>query len=197
MALPDHTGFFKLLYDRQTLIAGGLAIVAAIIGAIAAYRVGRAQIIAAKHRDRLQARGIAVGVYPELWELQVLHKRALIVIEQWSAVDRRIMNTTTLVPAILNARIGLTPLLSRNIDNLFLVQPGAASLQQVFSFTLQYNKLVETLAQQVEDNVNSFEPLAHQQALSGNLRAIGMALEDALREIGPIHDEATSVSSFP
>jgi hypothetical protein len=28
--------------------------------------------------------------------------------------------------------------------------------------------------------------------LSGNLRAIGMALEDAIREIAPIHDEATS-----
>jgi hypothetical protein len=100
---------------------------AAIIGAIAAYRVGHAQIIAAKQRDRLQARGIVVGVYPEFLELQVLHERAANVIKQWSTVDRRTMNTITLVPAIFNARIGLTPLLSRNVDNLFLVQPGAAS----------------------------------------------------------------------
>jgi hypothetical protein len=129
---PDYTGCCKLLYDWQTLIAGGLAIVAAIIGAIAAYRVGHAQIAAARQRDRLQARGIVVGVYPELLELQVPHDRASKVIGQWSAADRRTMNTMSLVPAILDARIPLTPLLSRNVDNFFLVQPGAASLQQSF-----------------------------------------------------------------
>jgi hypothetical protein len=42
--------------------------------------------------------------------------------------------------------------------------------------------------------VNTFDPPAHQQNLSGHLRAIRMALEDAIREIGPLHDEATSDS---
>jgi hypothetical protein len=102
------------------------------------------------------------------------------------------MNTLSLVPAIRNVKIELTPLLSRNVDNLFLVEPGGASLQQVVSFTLQYNSLIEKLAQQIAEDVNSFDPPAHQQALSGNLRAIHIALADAIREIGPIHDEATS-----
>lgn len=60
------------------------------------------------------------------------------------------------------------------------------------SFTLQYNSLIEKLVQQIAEDVNSFDPPAHQQALSGNLRAIHMALADAIREIGAIHDEATS-----
>jgi hypothetical protein len=119
MTPPDYTGLCKLLYDWQTLIAGALAIAAAIIGAIAAYLVGHAQITAAKQRDRLQARGIVVGVHPELLQLQVLHDRASKVMAQWSAVEKRTMNTMSLVPAILDAQIPLTPLLSRNVDNLF------------------------------------------------------------------------------
>ena len=66
MPFPDYSGFCKLLYDWQTLVAGGLAIVAAIIGAIAAYRVGNAQVRVAKEKDLLQARGIAVAIYSEI-----------------------------------------------------------------------------------------------------------------------------------
>jgi hypothetical protein len=61
----------------------------------------------------------------------------------------------------------------------------------VVSYTLQYNRLVDKLAQQIAENVNSFDPLAHQQMLSGNLTVIGTALGDAIREIGPMHDEGT------
>jgi hypothetical protein len=197
MSPPDYTGVVRLLYDWQTLITGA----AALLGGLAAYVAGRIeagatreaadrQIAAMARKDRLQARGIVVGVYPELLQLQVRHERASNVMAQWSSMRTRTMNTMSLVPAIREAKIELTPLLSRNIDNLFLVEPGGASLQQVVSYTLQYNSLIETLAQQIVDYVDSFDPPAHQQALSGNLRAIGMALADALREIAPIHDEA-------
>lgn len=49
-------GFWTLLYDWQTLIAGAFAFVAAWIGPRAAYRVGGAQMLAAQRRDRLQGR---------------------------------------------------------------------------------------------------------------------------------------------
>ena len=39
MSPPDYTGLWKLLYDWQTIIAGG----AAIIGGVAAYSAGRIQ----------------------------------------------------------------------------------------------------------------------------------------------------------
>jgi hypothetical protein len=52
---------------------------------------------------------------------------------------------------------------------------------------------VDTLAQQTDDDIERFfDPTADPKTLTKNLRAIGMALEDAIREIGPIHDEATS-----
>jgi hypothetical protein len=102
------------------------------------------------------------------------------------------MNVIHVVPAILDAKIPLTPVLFRNVDNLFLVQPGGASLQQVVSFTLQYNTLIDTLAHQVTENIRGFDPPTYQRDLAGNLRAIRMALDDAIREIGPLHDEATA-----
>jgi hypothetical protein len=59
------------LFNWQTLITGGLAIVAALIGAWAAYHVGSAQIAVAKRKERLQARCIAVAISPELLQLKV------------------------------------------------------------------------------------------------------------------------------
>ena len=82
MPPPDYTGFLKLLYDWQTLITGWLAIVAAIIGAWAAYYVGSAQMAAAKRKDRLQARCIAVAISPELLDLRVRYERASRIITE-------------------------------------------------------------------------------------------------------------------
>lgn len=180
----------SFLYNWQTLIAGAFAIVAALVGAVAAYKVGNAQIRAARFRDRLQARGIVVGVYAELLLVEVQRDRAARTIaQQFSLVASS--TTTAIVAVIQSARIDIPPLLSRNVDNFFLVEPGGASLLQVVSFTMQYNDLVNALAQQIERNVETFEPPRHQQALTGHLTAIGQALADAQREIGQIHDEAT------
>jgi hypothetical protein len=63
-------------YNWQTLITGGLAIIAALIGAGAAYHVGNAQIAVAKRKDRLQARCIAVAISPELLVLKVRYERS-------------------------------------------------------------------------------------------------------------------------
>ncbi len=199
MPPPDYTGFLKLLYDWQTALAGA----AAILGGIAAYVAGRiqagatreaakSQITAMTRKDRLQAQGIVLGVYPELLEVKVLYERASHVMEQWSLIPSRTINVTNVVPRIRDAKIQLPFLLSRNIENFFLVEPGGASLQQLVTFTLQYNGLVDTLAQQITDHVNSFDPAAHQRALSGNLKVIGIVLEHAIREVRPIHDEATA-----
>jgi membrane protein DedA with SNARE-associated domain len=51
-----YTGYWKLLYDWQTLVAGVLAIFAAIIGGGAAYWAGRIQAKATrKAADRQEA----------------------------------------------------------------------------------------------------------------------------------------------
>jgi hypothetical protein len=44
MLPPDYTGFWKVLYDWQTIIAGA----AAFIGGLAAYRAGQIQASATR-----------------------------------------------------------------------------------------------------------------------------------------------------
>ena len=189
---PADLTVYKLLTDWGSFIGGGIALVAGVLAYIGARQAAAKQIAAMARKDRLQARGIVVGVYPELLELQARQDRASGVMAQWANIDRRTMNVMHVVPAILDGKIPLTPVLFRNVDNLFLVQPGAASLQQVVSFTLQYNTLIDTLAHQVTENIRGFDPPTYQRDLAGNLRAIRMALDDAIREIGPLHDEATA-----
>lgn len=190
LGLPTDLTWYKLLTDWGSLIGGGFALIAGAVAYIGARQAATKQIGAMARKDRMQARGIVVGVYPELLELQIDHERASKAVEQWPSMQT--MLAVTLVPVIRSAKIELTPLMARNVDNFFLVEPGGASLQQVASFTLQYNGLVDNLAKQVADNPHSFDPPAHQQAVSGNLKAIGMALADAVRETAPIHHEATS-----
>ena len=154
---PPANSIVDFLYNWQTLSAGVLAIVAALIGAVAAYRIGNAQIRAARRRDRLQARGIVVGVYPELLSVQVQKKRAVgIITEQFPRIAGCM--TAEIVVVIQSAQIDVPPLLSRNVDNFFLVEPGSASLLQVVSFTMQLNDLVNTLARQIAQNFDNFDP---------------------------------------
>jgi hypothetical protein len=61
-----------------------------------------------------------------------------------------------------------------------------------YSVLLQYNKLIETLAAQIEQRADSFDPPQHQKHLSGHLQVIRQNIADAEKQIAPIHDEATA-----
>lgn len=186
-----HTALYEFFRDQGSMIGGVLALIAGVVAYVGARQAAANQIGAMARKDRLQARAIIVGVFPELLALQVEHDMASRVVnEQFPSVRGQL--TSGIVDVIRSAQIRIPPLLGRNVDNLYVVQPGAASLLQIVSFTLQYNDLVETLAQQIAQDANRFDPQRHQQALSGHLTAIAMALGDAIREISPIHDEATN-----
>ena len=188
--MPPDITLYKLLMDQGSFIGGVFALIAGGAAYIGARQAASREIAAMARKDRLQARGIVVAVSPELLQVQVSHDRALNIMRQvWPTV--RGNTTVAIVQGIRSAKIEIPPLLARNVDNFFLVEPGGASLQQVVSFTLQYNGLIETLAEQSAQYVDNFDPEAHREALSGNLEAIRIAVTDAIREIGPIHDEAT------
>jgi hypothetical protein len=188
----------QFLYDWQTLITGGLAIVAAIIGAWAAYRVGNAQITAAKRKDRLQAQCIAVAISPELLDFKVRHERASKIIgEEFpkTKAQRPNVMTDAVVALILDAKIEVPPLLSQTVDQLYILDDAGPTLLQLISVTLQYNHMITTLAGQIRQHVDNFNPPEHQRDLSGHLRVIGQNIADAERLIAPLHDEATGAAT--
>lgn len=192
MSPSGYTGFWKLFYDWQTIFAGAMAIVAALIGAGAAYYVGYIQIAAAKRKDRSQARCLAVAILPELLHLRVRHGRATkIITDEFPRAKYEHWATAETVSLILNAQIELTPFLDRTLDQLHILERAGPTLLQLIAVTLQYNSLVKTLSQQIRANVHSFNPPEHAQDLSGQLRVIEQDIVEAERLIGPIHDEAT------
>jgi hypothetical protein len=192
MSPSDYTGLWKLFYDWQTIFAGAMAILAAIIGAGAAYYVGHIQMAAAKEKDRSQARCLAVAVLPELLQLKMRHDRATkIVSEEFPRAKREHWATVGTVSLILSAQVELTPFLDRTVGELYILERAGPTLLQLVAVTLQYNNLIRTLAQQIRDNVNSFNPPEHKQHLCGQLQVIEQDIVEAERLIGPIHDEAT------
>jgi hypothetical protein len=52
--------------------------------------------------------------------------------------------------------------------------------------------LIRTLAQQIKNNVNGFNPTKHKTELSGHLHVIGQSIVEAKRLITPLHEEATT-----
>jgi hypothetical protein len=194
IVLPlQRNPFETFLSNWQTLITGGLAIIAAIIGAGAAYHVGSAQMAAAKRKDRLQARCIAVAISPELLDLKVRHERASkIIAEEFPKAKYPGVMRDTVVALIRDAQIEIPPLLNRSVDQLYIVGEAGPTLLQLISVVLQYNNLITALAEQMRQHVDRFDPPEHQKDLSGHLHAIGQDIADAERLIAPIHDEATA-----
>jgi len=185
----DYARVWKLLYDWQTLIAGVFALVAAAVGAWAAYRVGNAQMTAAEQRDRLQGRCLAVAIYPELLELEVVHKRAIgMFADKVPKVRRELWPAAETVALIRDVQIDIPPVLFRTLDQLYLVGEAGPTLLQLISVLLQYNKLVETLPQRDLRDVHALA--LHEQILSGQLSVIGRDIAKAKRLLAHIHDEA-------
>jgi hypothetical protein len=177
------------LYNWQTLITGGLAIIAAFIGAWAAYHVGN------KRKDRLQAQCIAVAISPELLDLKVRHERARKIIgEEFPKIkaQRPSVMTTAVVASILDAKIEIPPLLSRTMEQLYILDQAGPTLLQLVSVTLQYNNMITSLAEQIRQHIDSFNPPEHQKDLSGHLQVIAQNISDAERLITPLHDAATA-----
>jgi hypothetical protein len=193
MSCLVYTGIWKLLYDWQTIITGALAIIAALIGAVAAYRVGNIQLAAIKRRDHLQARCLAVGIAPELLQMRTdLERTKKLIDERLLLAKNLCWPTTETVQLIRDAKIDLPPLLSQSVQQLYLLEKTGPQLLQMIAVTLQYNMMVEKLSQDIQNNFNKFDPPAHQRTLSGHLGVIERNLTDAENSIEPLHDEATA-----
>jgi hypothetical protein len=186
-----HTWLYEFFRDQGSLVGGVLALVAGFVAYFGALRAANKQVAAMRRRDHLQALGIVVAVSADLLELGFsLDRTTSILAKNFPAVAGGIK--ISILQVVRSAKIDLPPMLERNADNLFVVEPGAASLIQVVAYTHQYNRRIDTLARLIDEDPNAFNAAAHQADLSGHLTAIRMALADAVRATEPLHDEATS-----
>jgi hypothetical protein len=189
-AEPSRAASF--FYDWQTLITGFLAIIAALIGAGAAFCVGRSQVAEARRKEHRQALCLAVALMPELLQLQVSHERAVQIISaDLFTINSGNVMTQTIVSMIIAAKIAVPPLLDRNTEDIYTLGKAGSTLLQLLSVMLQYNSMVDILADNLRLDVNSFNPANHSSQLTDQLTVIGRNISESQLELAPLHDEAT------
>jgi hypothetical protein len=109
------------------------------------------QIAVNAKKDHLQAHCVAVGIYPELLSITVSRERASTIIQnEFPKVQRGF--TTQIVALIRDVRVVVPPLLSRNVDQLYVLEEAGATILQPLSVILQYNYMVDTLAKKISDS---------------------------------------------
>ena len=165
MASTNYAGLLRVLYDWQTIITGGLAILAALIGGGMAYRAGviqakatqkaaNEQIAATAHKDRLQARGIAVAIYADILELEVtIEKTRMRVGEIARSFSDRLPGQNIAARVQEAGSIEMPRMLNSNIDLLFMLrEPAGSACIQLVTLLFQYDALVRDITSRINDS---------------------------------------------
>lgn len=189
MLWPTDLTAYKLLTDWGSLIGGVLALAAGLIAYIGARQAAAKQVAAMTARDRLQAQGIAVAIYPELLKLPVVFENTRKYLDQ--VIDQlagkqpgQFVAGNLQIPA----SIMMPPMLGRNIDLLFMLgeTAGPASLQLV-GLMLQYEALLQDITTRMMMlNADQWaEGIRHLQA---HLTLLGGVVAKCEHEVRPIHE---------
>jgi hypothetical protein len=149
------------------------------------------QLAAAKQRDRVQARCIAVGISPELLQLEVTLQKARQAINRLSTSPSRTQKQ--IIAYMQDAKIAVPPISDKLTNQLYMLgEPAGPTLLQLISVIYQYNYVIDRISEQIEQNESYFNPARHQHDLGGHLTAIGKLIPMAKRETATLHDEATA-----
>jgi len=186
------------LWEWQTLITGGVALIAGVL----AYRAGvqqaretrdasKAQLAAAAAKDRLQRQGLALGVAPELDFIEARHKRAIKMIsEEWPKNDRRAGGNDTVAAFVREADIPVPPILDRSFGDLYLLGGAGHTIQQLMSYIVRYDHMLQKFASDIETGVTSTDLVTPARDFQRYLSALSDLLREAQQKLDPIHDEA-------
>jgi hypothetical protein len=162
MSSPNYAGLLSVLYDWQTIITGGLAILAALIGggmtcragviqAKATRKAANEQIAAAARKDRLQARGVAVAIYSDILELKIIIEKSRTHINEITrSLSEELpgQNIAALVQEV--GSIEMPRMLNSNIDLLFMLsEPAGPACLQLVSLLFQYDALVRDITSRI------------------------------------------------
>ncbi len=147
----------------------------------------RAAGAAQRRRDRLELRGLAVAIYPELCMLPTVVQNVRDNLARLKIVDG---DQSFPASVQLTAPIQLSPMLERNIDKLFLVGDiaGPSCLHLVrLLFQYKYNSTVEEIASatMMMSASQRREAIGH---ITQHLALIDQVMAKCEHEVRPIHD---------
>jgi len=157
------------------------AIVALGLGVWSVHASGAAQ----RRRDRLELRGLAVAIYPELCMLPAIVQNARDGLARLRTHDG---DQSFPASVQLTAPIQMPPMLERYIDKLFLLGDIAGpSCLHLVRLIMQYNSTVQNIASAtlMMSGVQRQEALGH---IAEHLSLIDQVIAKCEHEVRPIHD---------
>jgi len=139
-----------------------------------------------RKRDRLESRGIAVAVYPEILMLPTIIQNVRDNLRLLTERNANLVGQSVAASVQQIARIEIPPMLDRNIDRLFMLGDlGGPSCLQLVRLIMQHNTTVDALAngmvvmgRQWPEVVGQIEP---------HLALLEKVVEKCEHEIKPLH----------
>ena len=160
------------------------AVVALAVSAWAVIRSDRSQ----RRRDKLQAEGIAVAIYPEIQKLRHVVQSARGELENVRQVSSQLVGQSIAVDIYNAAYIQLPYFLERNIDSLYVLGGTAGpSCLQLIGAIMQHNDLTDRIHKRVGAMAKSQWPEAVQHLLD-HLDFVAAVAEKSEAAVAPIHD---------
>ena len=142
----------------------------------------------ARRRDRLEIRGVAVAIYPEIEMLEVttqdVRDRVALIIKR----DGLLVGQSVAAGLQVATHIQAPPMLDRNTDKLFILGDVAGpSCLQLVRLIRQYNDAVENIVSCVPAMSAGqwIEAVGH---LEDHLGLLDKVIKKCEREVRPIHD---------
>jgi len=142
----------------------------------------------ARRRDRLELRGIAVAVFPEIEMLKVNVQNVRDGIASLKQRDGGLFGQSVAASLQLTASIEMPPMMERNIDKLFVLGDVAGpSCVHLVRLILQYNATVASIASHMV-SLNAEQWVEAAGHIEGHLTLLDKVIEKCEHEVRPIHD---------
>jgi hypothetical protein len=143
---------------------------------------------ATRRRERLELRGVAVAIYPEIAMLKVTTQNVRLGIAALRERYGNLIGQSVAASLELTTIIQVPPMLERNIDRLFILGDVAGpSCLHLVRFIMQYNATAERIIAHVA-TLNAEQWLEAVGHIEQHLGLLDKVIEKCEREVKPIHD---------
>jgi hypothetical protein len=145
----------------------------------------RAASASQRRRDRLELRGLAVAIYPELCMLPTIIQN---VRDGLSRLPIQDGDQSFPANVHLTAPIELTPMLERNIDKLFLLgEIAGPSCLQLVRLIMQYNSTAQAIAS-ASIVMNAAQKREALSKIADHLSLLDKVVTKCEHEVRPVHE---------
>ncbi|MGJ5180810.1 hypothetical protein ACQR16_26615 [Bradyrhizobium oligotrophicum] len=182
------TEFLDKWILKPELLAGWLQALAAIIAlAISAWAVVWSSA-SSRRRDRLEPRGLAVAVFPEILMLKVSVQQVRDCLVEFKQRYSGLVGQSIAAELQGKASIAIPPMLDRNIDKLFLLGDLAGpSCLHLVRLIMQYNDTVGRMAAFFV-TLNAEQWVEAVGQLDAHLELLDQVIAKCEHEVLKIHD---------